>query len=136
MVRYFKKYDPRVMLRTGRGSTVPFVDIGGQWGLIATSDNYLIGELTKCINEQRGGVQEVTQAEFEELKKKENRNPWPVWRETLSRNELRRIRRLAQENAVAAGKALLPFEATGFSEAKVLAQPATKSDLIPRTVDR
>src|SRR5687768_9255098 len=64
MVRFFKKYDPRVALRTGRGFTIPFSiiedDAGvAQWGVLATQDNYLIGELYKCIEQQRGGVQEI-----------------------------------------------------------------------------
>lgn len=136
MLKYFKKYDPRIILRTGRGGSVPFVDIGGQWGLLATSDGYLIGELEKCQREQRGGVMEITREEFEELKKKENQNPFPVWRETISPRQLRNLKRGAEFANVAAGKASLPFEVTGFSEAKALGRPAAKSDYIPKTVDR
>lgn len=136
MVRYFKKYDPRVILRTGRNGVVPFIDIGGQWGLLATSDGYLIKELEKCQKEQRGGVMEVTQKEFEELKKKENQKSFPRWRESVVPRELHRLKNRVHEANVAAGKAALPFEATGFSETKVLARPAAKSDYVPKSVDR
>jgi hypothetical protein len=136
MVRYFKKYDPRVILRTGRGSTVPFIDIGGQWGLLATTDGYLIGELKKCQDEVRGGVAEITKAEFDELKKKENQIPFPVWREAIEPRKLRALKNGHLAASVAAGKAALPFEVTGFSEAKALGRPAAKSDYVPKTVDR
>jgi hypothetical protein len=134
-VVYFKKYDPRIQLRTGAGSTVPFEDLGGQWGTLATNDNYVISELRKCQREARGGVMEVTEAEYLELKKKENQTFFPIWRETVGRQQILRLRSGVLARSVAEGKPL-PFSPTGFSEAKAVAKPMVVSDFVPKTVKR
>ncbi len=89
MVRYFKKFDTRITVHTGAGSIVPFeaiVDENGrpyEWGVLQTSDGYLISELEKLIQRQVGGVMEIGQAEYEALKKKEQQKLLPSWRETV-----------------------------------------------------
>jgi hypothetical protein len=133
---YFKKYDPRVQLATGRGFIVPFTDIGSSWGVLATADQYLIGELRKAQSEQRGGVMEITVEEFLDLKKKENNPPHPrIYREQVGHLQLRRLYRTVQENSVAAGRPL-PFVSSGFAEAKALARPVAKSTFVPKAVAR
>jgi hypothetical protein len=134
-VVYFKKYDPRIQLRTGMGSTVPFEDIGGQWGLLETKDNYLIAELRKCQREQRGGVMEITAQEFDDLKKKENQTSFPNWREQVGHLHLKRVLNGVQKSAAAAARPL-PFTPTGFSEAKAVARPQAVSTLVPKTIRR
>jgi hypothetical protein len=132
---YFKKYDPRIQLSTGRGVIVPFQDFGGQWGAIATTNNYLIDELRKAQKEQRGGVMEIDAAEYEELKKKENQIPFQTYREQVGHQQFKRVLRDVGARAAAAGKQL-PFVPTGFSEAKALAKPVAKSTYVPRSVNR
>lgn len=134
-MKYFKKYDPRIQLRTGIGSTVPFEDFGGQWGAIATTDNYLIEQMRKCQAEQRGGVMEISAAEYDDLKKKENQTSLPTWREQVGHLHLKRVLNRVQENAAVAGRTL-PFAPTGFSEAKAVAKPVAVSNFVPKTVKR
>ncbi len=131
---FFKKFDPNVRLNTSRGYTVPFAEVGDGWGVLATEDAYLIGELRKAQAEQRGGVMEIEATEFEELKKKESPSQ-RVWREVVGHLQLRRLYRGAQGSAAAAGRQL-PFVPTGFSENKALARPMAKSTFIPKSVAR
>lgn len=96
------------------------------WGLLATSDTYIIKELERCIREQRGGVQEITLEEYGDLKKKENQTLRPTWRESISRSRLARLLARLHDESVAAAKA--PAEIMrNFSEARALAKPQGKS---------
>jgi hypothetical protein len=134
-VEYFKKYDPRIQLRADAGFPVPFEDIGGQWGTLATTDTYLISQLNKCIAEQRGGVAKITEAEYLELKKKETQDSFPHWREQVGHLQIRRLYNGVHARGAAEGKTL-SFHPTGFSEAKAVARPPSVSTFVPRTVKR
>lgn len=130
---FFKKYDPRIALADSRGRHVPFVDIGSQWGLLATEDNYLISELRRAQAEHRGGVMEITHAEYEELKK----NEIPIrriWRETVGRLQLKRLYARANANAVA-GRRLPPGVEIGV-KTKILARPQGISDIVVKACQR
>lgn len=71
-MKLFKK----ALLKTGRavittqGWPIQFEDVGGDNGVIQTNDPYTIDQLSKLATAGRLGVTEITQAEYEELKKK------------------------------------------------------------------
>jgi hypothetical protein len=46
------------------GSKAPFEDIGGTYGILATSDGYLIAELDRAVKTHTGGVIPLTEAEY------------------------------------------------------------------------
>jgi len=54
------------------GAAAPFEDVGGTYGILATSDPYLITELDKAVKTHVGGVIPLTEAEYQswETKKK------------------------------------------------------------------
>jgi hypothetical protein len=51
-------------LWTPNGAKVPFEDIGGTYGILATADPYLIGELDKAVKTHTGGVIPLTETEY------------------------------------------------------------------------
>lgn len=132
-MRFYKKYEPRhSRIQLGTGSSVPFVG-DGEWGIYATQDSYIISELQKCIEEGRGGVVEISHAEYEELKKKEERNPFfPAWRETVGLRKFERMLRGVRERVAAAGKRELPSVVRQFSEAARITPPAGVSSYRPK----
>lgn len=132
-MRFYKKYEPRhSRIQLGTGSAVPFVG-DGEWGIYATNDSYIISELQKCIDEQRGGVVEISHGEYEELKKKEDETPSsPTWRETVGLRKLARMLQGVKNGAVAAGKKALPAAVRGFSEAAKITPPAGVSSYRPK----
>lgn len=132
---FFKKYDPRIALNSTRGRRIEFQDIGGQWGILATEDNFLIRELRTAQAEQRGGVMEISAAEYEEIKKKDNRNFSWTSRETVGRQQLKRLFARANENAVAASR-LPPGVKSQFSAPRVLVKSQGPSNIVVKTVRR
>lgn len=134
-MKFFSKYDLRNKIYTGAGWPVPFKDVGGMIGLLATNDNYIISELQKVIDEHRGGVQEVTAAEFEALKKKENQKPYPTWRELLDRKHLQGMLHHLFDARAAADKEL-PDAVRNFSLPRNIARPAGVSTFRPKAVAR
>src|SRR6266851_2502259 len=46
------------------GAQVPFEDVGGTYGILQTSDPYLITELDKAVKAHTGGVIPLTEAEY------------------------------------------------------------------------
>lgn len=130
MVRYFKKYNPKITVSTGAGFAIPFEEIqdeNGQmfeWGVLQTQDGYVIGELENLMHRQAGGVMEIGQAEYDSLKKKEHQRLLPGWRETVwPRQVLRQLPELARE-IVADVKQALPAVVRGLqSEVKILGRP-------------
>lgn len=52
------------------GSVAPFVGCGDDEGYLATDHEWLKGELRALAARQVGGVSEISEAQFEELKKK------------------------------------------------------------------
>lgn len=89
-MKFFKKE----LLKTGRpvvtdkGWPIQFDDDGLGNGVIATNDPYTIGQLTKLAEAARLGVSQITEAEYEDLKKKapsHRQQALPAW----SRNPVR-----------------------------------------------
>lgn len=68
-MRYFKKELFSTKLYLPSGSAVPFSNIGFDTGILATEDGYVLKELDKCLKKKIGGVVELSQNDYEELKK-------------------------------------------------------------------
>lgn len=145
MLRYFKKYDTRVPVMTGQGFAIPFeaiTDEKGQlfeYGVLATSDGYVIGELESFIRQQVGGVQEVSAQEFEAIKKKERLKLLPSWREVFSVRTIQRLYERWKDSTGAAGVSTGndPSRVKGEQrESWKLSRPQTVSDWRPTAVSR
>lgn len=76
-VRYFKKFDPRqkVMLSDGSWFAFPTEMDGRKWGVLETKNDGLIDELRKAIAKEVGGITEIDEAEYLDLKKKASSLP-------------------------------------------------------------
>jgi hypothetical protein len=135
MNTYFKKYDPHVPLNTSMGQRIPFREVGGSWGVLFTQDNYVIGELRRAIQEQRGGVMEITESEYAELLKKKTTNFSRVYRETVGQTALRRMCIRVGHAAAAEGR-MSPLAKEQIQASKVLLRPQGKSDLVVKGVSR
>ncbi len=116
MIRYFKKYDTRVRVFTGGGAVVPFEEIFDdsgrpfEWGVLQTSDGYIISELENLIRRNQGGVMEIGHVEYESLKKKEHQKSLPSWRETIQPKQyLRMVLDASRASAAAASRAVAPL---------------------------
>ena len=51
------------------GQVAPFIDAGGEVGILATNDVAIISEMEKAMEFQRGGVEEITEEQYTDLKK-------------------------------------------------------------------
>ena len=69
-MRYFGKALVSNTILVG-GRVIPFIEIAGGFGVVATEDQGFIDALELRIRERRGGISELTQEQYdEELKKK------------------------------------------------------------------
>lgn len=64
-MRYFLKEKISRPLYLPNGSKVPFEDVGGDYGLLATADDYLVGELDKSVKMHVGGIVPLTKEEYD-----------------------------------------------------------------------
>ena len=60
-------------IRVPGGWEIGFEDAGGNIGILSTEDGYVISELKAAESRKAGGVYEIDQARYEELKKKQGR---------------------------------------------------------------
>lgn len=106
MIRYFKKIYPQnpVTLSNGTGFTFPATASG--IGLLAVDTAKrpdLIRDFDVLIAKQVGGISEITQAEYEDEKKKTPSPQQPAGPEVFSRRQVNQMR-LAAEDAARADK--------------------------------
>lgn len=66
---YFQKILLSSPLRTSDGKDIPWEKIGTNTGVLKTDDEALIAELQSCIKSGFGGVSEIDEAKYEDLKK-------------------------------------------------------------------
>lgn len=69
--KYYRKELFSTPLFLSRGVQAPFEPVGNDEGMLATADSSLIFSLANAISRRIGGVYEITEEEYEELKKKE-----------------------------------------------------------------
>lgn len=104
-MRYFKKSSANVPLFLQDGSRVMFERVGGNVGVLATEDGYTAQQMVLMASEGRGGVSEISQADYEALKKN-SQNLTPPWREEISKqgmaDQARRLRQTAPLQAATA----------------------------------
>ena len=70
MARYFKKELPGTPIFLPVGKAIRFEVGWDQMGYYATNNGYEVAELLKCAEQQKGGISEITQEQFEEAQKK------------------------------------------------------------------
>lgn len=85
MQRYFKSISPSTPLYLSNGSKVTFDDVVGNEGIRAENNPAIIQEFEQAIRGQRGGIVEITSAQYSELKKKQQgpKSP-PILREEIN----------------------------------------------------
>jgi len=111
-MRYFLKELVKIPLYIPNGATVPFEDIGGNYGLFQTADPYLIGELDKAIKNRVGGVIPLTEEEFTTWQKKKAASPssspsQPSGRQELQPIPFQQLQQLRAAGAAAVGSPIL-----------------------------
>lgn len=73
-MRYFSKALVSNTI-SAAGKTIPFIEVSGGAGVIATEDNAIIEALELRIRERRGGIVEITNEQYDEELKKKNASP-------------------------------------------------------------
>ncbi len=86
MYSHFKKPDSRQKIwLAGLNGWLKFEDADGETAIYRTENPKIILEIQKCIRENVGGVELISEGEWRQLedKKKLPRNSSPIWREEL-----------------------------------------------------
>lgn len=73
-MRYFSKALVSNTISAG-GQLIPFTEVAGGAGVIATEDKAIIDALELRIRERRGGIYELTEEQYNEELKKKNASP-------------------------------------------------------------
>lgn len=129
----FKKYDPRQKVYLPNGTWLQFEDLGNGFGVLVTEDSYIIDQLRQCIDKGRGGVEEITKAELEEVKKKEPMSLFgKLSQEILDTRKMSALFRSLSEGAAADGD--FPSD-TGYA-AKQITPPTKPTGYRPRISNR
>ena len=87
-VKFYKKFYPAVKIRLGNNVSVQFSE-SGVLGYFSTDDDYMQSEFSRLMREQRGGISEISQEEFQAEyveKKTQSMTSAPNWREELSKS--------------------------------------------------
>lgn len=139
-MRFFRKVDPKQNLILSNGGW--FADMAswevagenGEFGLLTTNNGFLIHEMELAQARQRGGIREISEVEYLELKKKEPkpRRLRPL-NEAITRATYARLRSLWSGNAGAvAGVEITNPKGAG----RKIAQPTIISQFRPVSVKR
>jgi len=131
MMRYFLKELVSNKLFLPNGARVPFEDVGDDTGILATSDGFIISEMEKAIHRHVGGVIEIDQAQYEDLKK----NPRKPARSLNYRDE-REMRRVVQDLQRQLDAARGAAAAVKQQEAARPAQEPSAPVVVPKTIPR
>lgn len=88
-MKWYKKFNPSVMVHLSNGRGIKFDTLDNILGFYATDNPGIISEFETCMREQRGGVMEISQEDFDEQygsKKKLSPNfrPKPLNREEIA----------------------------------------------------
>mgnify|MGYP001576460468 CR=1 FL=1 len=91
------------------GSKVPFNDVGGDYGLIATADDYVIKELDKAVKMHVGGIVPLTKEEYDSWTEKKkaseqsSNSSQPKDREVLGPIPFQQLQAIRAAGAAAVG---------------------------------
>lgn len=105
--RFFKKGEPSNIPILGNGARVIFATLDTIVGYYATDNPYVQSEFDRMAAERRGGITEITEAEFHTnyvQKKTTAKTVQPPWREELSKSQVNRslLHQLGPEHVAAA----------------------------------
>lgn len=132
---YFTKFDPRQKVYLSDGSYLQFEDLGNGWGVMVTENTYTVRQLRECIANQRGGVSEVTEGEYEAVKKKEPMTSFGTsFQEVIDLRNLSRIFKKLSEGGVVEDKGQFHSD-TNFRREDI-ARPVGKTGYRPMAVAR
>lgn len=71
MATYFKSNNPSVPFYLSNGGKVQFDDVVGGEAILAVHNPDIVKEFAEAIANQRGGISEITSAQYQDLKKKQ-----------------------------------------------------------------
>jgi enoyl-CoA hydratase/carnithine racemase len=129
-MRYFKKLNHRQKLILTTGQQIEFQE-AGDWGLYSTTDTWLINQFLAAIREQRGGLFEITEMEFLNLKK--NATPSPSYNEAITPRSLNRV---LQELVAAAERVAGNVTAAARKIGHEVSRPVLETGYRPASVKR
>ncbi len=123
------------------GAPVPFEPAGQDYGVLQTSDPYVIAELTKAVKQHIGGVIAITEAEFSSWSEKKTNlaASAPLLRERESlgpipQADLRRLRESGLAAVVGPGVDIKPTLNPMINSPNQAQQQATSQKVEPLTV--
>lgn len=85
MIRFYKKMSPRQQLVLSNGSLAQFDFVDQATGILKTDNEWLQREFATLTSQGRGGIDEINEAEYNQLAEKKKRaegSPSP-WRQEL-----------------------------------------------------
>lgn len=115
------------------GMKVPFEDIGGSYGLLATEDPTLVSELNKAVKSHTGGVIALNEAEYNEWQAKKKASASSSQSQTRDREALSPIP-FQQIQALRAAGAVADVNVPGINSPHQVAQQAGQQKVEPLTV--
>ena len=139
MVRYFKKFDPRQAILLSHGGWHRFHGTG-EWGVEATDNAWLIREFETAIKQHRGGIEEITRAEYDslnaELKKKTKRSK--PFNEALNPRQIQRWFAGRGKSVARVGAAAVSsfLRATDLASRNLARPMSANTDFRPASVKR
>lgn len=104
-MRYFKKAIVSTKLYMANGAPAPFEPVGDEHGVLATENSDIIIEMERAMAHQRGGIENLTEGEYQELKKnppaRQSRQSSPSANGFPSRLNQNRVDRVVERSAPA-----------------------------------
>lgn len=136
-VTFFKKLDARQKVHLPDGRWLSFFDTGNGWGVLATGNVYEVQQLRECISRARGGIEEITHEQYEEVKKK--REPILFGAHFREQIEIRRLSRILRQ--IASGKDVVEDKErfhsdVGYRAERIGASPKGTNGFRPKAVAR
>ena len=103
-MKWYTKLNPRQALWLASGASLSFEAVRRDLGVFATDNAQIQAEFAAAIQNSRGGLTEISQAVYDELRKKKDRRQISSrrWREEISPN--RRFSTSPKDEAPAAGE--------------------------------
>lgn len=125
---YFKKIVLTTSLRLSNGKPVNWVNAGWNVGVLETSDELTITELTKYAEEQKGGVTVIDKATYDDLKKNSvSKSPRQEWSPGVT-STLEQLQNLSPKTA---SEKPSKSAAAGKKSVERTEKPATATGVFP-----
>lgn len=134
MPRFYSKRSPETALLLSNGAWLKFEKVDKDWGVLVTDNPKLIAEFEKATREDRGGITEITSAEYQELKKKQSLPPPKP--DEISLSNLHQIAQAQRDPAGVAPAGAVVNPMTGREEFRIGPQVQQDSTFRPKGVSR